>query len=327
MSVLLTGGTGFIGGKLLEQLVETTAEEIVLLVRPGTARSRYARFEEAGVRIEMAAMHERDAIKRLFDSRRFDVVYHIAAIRGGRRFSRRAYFSSNVTATEHIAREVAKQGGRLVYCSSVGVFGAIPQRLPADESTPRLGDSYYHYTKIVAEERLRAMVADGLDVVIIRPTITYGTGDYGFPYSLIKLIDSGMFVRCSRDVDIHVGDVRVLAEAFMRAAEVDVPSGSAYIVTDRKPVHLRALVDSISQQLRGKPYPGWKRLPDIAFDLAAFTFDKLVKNDRWKTRFQLISRSWYYDVGPTQRDLKVNLADTLERFSYVVDWYLGIKRA
>jgi nucleoside-diphosphate-sugar epimerase len=230
-----------------------------------------------------------------------------------------------VTATEHIAREVANQGGRLVFCSSVGVFGTIPQRLPADEPTARNGDSYYHYTKIVAEERLRAMVADGLDVVIIRPVITYGTGDFGFPYSLIQLVDRGVFAHCRRDVEIHLGDVHVLAEAFVRAAEVKVPPGSAYVVADREPVRLRALVDSISHQLRGKPYPRWKTLPCTAFDLASFTFDKLVKSDLWKVRFQLISKSWYYDVEPTQRDLKVNLASTLERFGYVVDWYLGIK--
>lgn len=325
MSVLVTGGTGFIGGKLLEQLVETAAAEIVLLVRPGTVRSRYARFEEAGVKIEMAAMDNRDAIEHLFGSHRFDVVYHIAAIRGGRPVSRGVYYSSNVLATEHIAREVAGQGGRLVFCSSVGVFGAIPQTLPADESTPRHGDSYYHYTKIVAEERLRAMVADGLDVIIIRPVITYGTGDYGFPYSLISFVDNGVFVHCSRDVNIHLGDVRVLVEAFMRAAKIDVPSGSAYVVGDRKPVHLRALVDSISHQLGGQPYPHWKRLPGRAFDLASFTFDKLMKNDPWKIRFQLISRSWYYDIGSTQRDLEISLANTLQRFGYVVDWYLGTK--
>jgi nucleoside-diphosphate-sugar epimerase len=325
MSVLVTGGTGFIGGKLLEQLVETTAAQIVLLVRPGTVRSRYARFEEAGVKIEMAAMDQQEALERLFTSYRFDVVYHVAAIRGGRPFPRRAYFSSNVMATEHIGREVAKQGGRLVFCSSVGVFGAIPQALPADESTPRHGDSYYHYTKIVAEERLRAMVVDGLDVIIIRPVITYGTGDYGFPYSLISLVDSGVFVHCSRDVKIHLGDVQVLAEAFMRAAEVNVPSGSAYVVGDSEPVRLRALVDSISHQLRDQPYLRWKKLPGIAFDLASFAFDKLLKNDPWKIRFQLVSRSWYYDIGPTQRDLEINLANTLERFSYVVDWYLSTK--
>jgi uncharacterized protein YbjT (DUF2867 family) len=45
MRILVTGGTGFTGGKLLERLVETTAAEIVLLVRPGTVRSRYERFE------------------------------------------------------------------------------------------------------------------------------------------------------------------------------------------------------------------------------------------------------------------------------------------
>jgi nucleoside-diphosphate-sugar epimerase len=322
---LVTGATGFIGGKLLERLIKTTAGEIVLLIRPGTARSRYARFEEAGARIEAVAMTDHNAIEHLFNSYRFDVVYHIAAIRGGRPFSWQEYFSSNVMATEYIAREVAKQEGRLVFCSSVGVFGAIPRKLPADELTPRQRDNYYHYTKIVAEERLRLMVADGLEVIIIRPVITYGTDDYGFPYSLIKLIDSKMFIHCTRDVKIHLGDVQVLVEAFIRAAEVNVPSGSAYIVADREPVHLRALVDLINHHLKNQSYPQWKKLPGVAFDLASFTFDKLVKSDLWKARFQLISKSWYYDIGPTQRDLKITLADTLDRFSYVVDWYLNIR--
>ena len=322
MKVLITGATGFIGGKLAERLMPQ-ADELVLLVRPGTAASRYARFAEAGARIEPVALHEPEALRRVFSAHRFDVVYHLAALRGGRPFPRADYFASNVIATELLAREAAGQKARFVFCSSVGIWGAIPRELPAGESTPRQGDSYYHYTKIEAEARLRVLARDGLEVVIVRPVITYGTGDYGFPYSLIKLIDQGLFVRCSRDVQIHLGDVQVLADAFVRAARADVPPGSAYTVADREPVCLRDLVDLISRRLKGRAYPRWKCLPGPVFDLASVAAGKLAKNEVWKARFELISKSWYYNVAPAQRDLKLDLADTLERFGYVVDAYLG----
>ena len=324
--ILITGGTGFIGGKLLERLVETETRDLVLLVRPGTAPSRYAQFERAGVKILQAVMHDPEEIEHLFDAHAFDVVYHIAAIRGARSMSRAEYLSTNVDATEQIARQVSRTGGRLVFCSSVGVFGTVPQELPASERTPRHGDTLYHRTKIAAEARLRAMVDTGLNVVIIRPTVTYGTGDDGFPVSLIRLVDSGRFVHCSRDIEIHLGDVQVLTQALIRAAGADTPSGTAYVVADREPVRLRALVDLINYRLRDRPYPRWKALPGAAFDLAAFASDRLIKSEAWKVRFQLISKSWYYDTVTTQRDLGIELADTLQRFGPLVDWYLHLRR-
>jgi nucleoside-diphosphate-sugar epimerase len=161
--------------------------------------------------------------------------------------------------------------------------------------------------------------------VIVRPTITYGVGDHGFPYSLIRLVDTGLFVHCSRDVQIHIGDVQVLVEAFLQAGQVDVPSGSAYIVGDREPVSMRALVGMISLHLKGRTYPRWKTLPGAVFDLAHVGFDKLLRSDAWKTRIELLSRNWSYDAGPAQRDLELDLASTLDRFSYVVEWYLASK--
>jgi nucleoside-diphosphate-sugar epimerase len=178
----------------------------------------------------------------------------------------------------------------------------------------------------MAEERLRALVPQGLDVVILRPAITYGKGDYGFPYSLIKLVDSGLYVHCDRDLWVHMGDVQILADAFLRAAKAGVRSGSAYIIADRAPVSMRALVDSICYELRGRPYPRWKRLPGVVFDWACFTSGRVAKSERWKTRLQLISQSWYYDVGPAQRDLELELTSTIDRFRSVVEWYLGSTR-
>jgi len=326
MGSLVTGGTGFIGGVLLDRLIESGRGDIVLLARPGTASSRYTRFQQAGVHVESVTMHDQQAIRRLFDTHNFDVVYHVAAIRGAQAPPWERYHAVNVQAVEYIAREASRQQCRLVYCSSVGIFGTIPQTLPANESTVRRGDNYYHRSKVLAEELLSRMVAEGLDVVTLRPTITYGANDYGFPYSLVRLVDRGLFVHCGRDLRIHMGDVHVLAEAFLLAAEASVPSGSSYIVGDREPVRLLDLVDLVHKRLKRRPYPRWKRLPGPAFDLASWVCGTVLRSESWKVRFELISQSWCYDVEPARRDLGLDMAQTMERFGYVVDWYLDTKR-
>jgi nucleoside-diphosphate-sugar epimerase len=326
MTVLVTGGTGFIGGNLLDRLIASGRRDIVLLVRPSTSRSRYARFEEDGVQIALADIRDRQAVHEVFDAYRFDVVYHLAAIRGVRAIPWEAYSASNVQAVETIARAVMGQDGRLVYCSSVGVFGTIPQDLPATESTARQVDNAYHRSKIEAEALLHQMVAEGLEVVIIRPTITYGPDDDGFPYTLIRLVDRGLFLHCPCPLKIHLGHVDSLAEAFVQASELDVQPGSSYVIADRAPVYMRDLVDLISERLRNRPYPQWKVLPKEAFDLACFVPGRVLKNEAWKSRFQLISQSWYYDVHAAQRDLGLDLPDTLDQFGNAVEWYLHSQR-
>jgi nucleoside-diphosphate-sugar epimerase len=326
MAILVTGGTGFIGGALMDRLVASGTTDIVLLVRPETVPSRYARFQEAGIQITPVDLRDREAVQALFGAYRFEVVYHIAAIRGAQPVPWEDYYAANVLAVEHLAREAAWQQGRLVYCSSVGVFGTIPRDLPATEATARVGDNHYHHSKILAEEMLCDRIAQGLDAVILRPTITYGPNDYGFPYSLIRLVDRGLFVHTDHTLQIHIGDVQVLVDALIPASRADITPGSRYIVGDRAPVSMRELVDLISNQLKGQPYPGWKRLPAAAFDLACFLSGHVMRSEPWKVRFQLISQSWTYDVKPGQQDLGLDLADTLDRFGYVVEWYLNSKR-
>ena len=134
--------------------------------------------------------------------------------------------------TTFLAEETLKQNGKFIYCSSVGVFGTIPKELPPTEATERVGDNYYHLSKILAEEQLQKMTKDGLNLIIIRPTITYGIGDFGFPFSLIKMVDKGIFFRC-RNTKIHLVDVNYLAEAFIKATTLDLKNGSAYNIVDK----------------------------------------------------------------------------------------------
>ncbi|MBN2017875.1 MAG: NAD(P)-dependent oxidoreductase [Candidatus Cloacimonetes bacterium] len=324
MNILITGITGFIGGELCKTLLIEKSNKITTLMRLNTAIERFVFFKKNNVNCIEGDIADRDFIHSVF-KKKFDVVYHIAAIRGGRDFSKKEYYRSNVDAAVNIAEECLEHNVKMIFCSSVGVFGAIPKELPPTENTVRQQDNYYHYTKIEAEKKLKELVPQGLNLVIIRPSITYGIGDYGFPFTLIKLIDKGMMLLPSKDIMINMADVSTLIQAFILAGTAKIKSGSAYNIADRHPVSLKGLTHFINHELKNSDYPKWKKLPNFLSKLGLIIFSKLMKNELWTARIELISKSWFYDVTPAMKDLKIIPHDTVPAFSYVIDWYKQIK--
>jgi nucleoside-diphosphate-sugar epimerase len=138
------------------------------------------------------------------------------------------------------------------------------------------------------------------------------------------MIHKGIFVNCTHSIKINMVDVRTLAQAFVNAATASVTNGSAFNLCDRSPVNLKDLVNFISRRLFHSNYPRIKTLPIPAFRLGEFVFAKMLKNDLWKARFQLISRSWYYDPQPAMRALAVSTKETIPNFSYMIDWYQNL---
>ena len=320
MKILLTGLTGFIGGHLGRRLVQTREHQLVGLVRPQTDPARFAPFA-ADMRIIPLEFTDAAAVNRLFAQEQFDCVLHLAAIRGGGAATQAEFYRSNVQAPLTLARAALQQQARFVFCSSVGVFGTIPRDLPPTEQTPRHGDNYYHATKIEAEARLRSLAQQGLDLVIIRPIITYGEGDRGFPFVLMKLIDQGVLLLPTRDLQIHLVDVQTVVAAFVRAAICPAARGKVYTVTDKTPISLTALVDHFARQLHGRPYPTWKRVPTACLRLAEWGLAHVVSSEAWLTRVQLMSRDWYYDGSDAARDFQIDLPETIPHINRALAWY------
>ncbi len=316
--ILLTGGLGFIGRNLLSELAKKEIK-VHLLVRPEKQIPKTAKTDL--IRPIYTDLEQLYNFEGEIRKRHFDTIFHIGAIRGGGEAGREAYKKVNVEATAHLAKIALEKKAKFIYCSSVGVFGAIPKQLPPTEATERQRDNYYHTTKILAEEKLHNLKEEGLNYVIIRPSITYGTDDFGFPYSLINMINKGIFINCADSVKINMVDIRTLVQAFINAATTSVKNGSAYNLCDRSPVDLKDLVKFISQQLFHSNYPKIKTLPTFAFRLGEFVFNKILKNELWKARFQLISRSWYYDPYPAMKALAIIPIETIPNFKYVIDWY------
>lgn len=133
------------------------------------------------------------------------------------------------------------------------------------------------------------------------------------------MVDKGIFFRC-RNTKIHLVDVNYLAEAFIKAATLDLKNGSAYNVVDKNPVEICDLINFISQKLKGRNCPKIKTLPKIVFRIGK-KFSDLLRNEAWKTRFELISKNWFYDSRTAENNLKIIPKETIPNFEYVINWY------
>jgi len=320
-TVLLTGLTGFIGRNVARAIFQKY--QVTAIVRPNTDKKRYKEFIGKIEIVEIDLANSNMLIIFLSD-KKYDFILHIGALRGGRKFDNDEYFKTNVTATEIMVNHSLKNyETKFILCSSVGVLGAIPTALPASATTPYKEDNFYHYTKIQCEKIvMKAVFKKGLKAIIIRPSITYGKGDYGFPYTLTKLVAKKLLLLPNEKFYIHLTNVQALIELFCNLLENSFETGSIVIVADKTRVCFQDLVDFISKEIHNDYYPKNRYLKKGAFNFF-IKIAKLLKNELWTSRFELISNSWYYDVD--QVYLKYDLQDyrTIPNFESVIEWYLS----
>jgi nucleoside-diphosphate-sugar epimerase len=275
---------------------------------------RLAPIRDRGAVLVEGVFYDPALLDKIFKELPIRAVIHLAALRGTGLGTREDYHRINVVGTERLLEACLRHCvGRFVFCSSVGVFGTIPQEVPASLQTRLMGDNEYHTSKVLAEDTVREYVRKGLDAYIVRPTITYGEGDTGFPATLVTLVQKGMFLLPRRDPRIHLLDVEKLSEILVTLLEVDGVRERVFLVGDRDPIRLRDLVDMISRQCRGKPYPSWLCAPDgaVSFVLAVL---RMTRRSKWAVRLSLISQDWYYDISRTVSLLNFTPAETRGRF-------------
>jgi nucleoside-diphosphate-sugar epimerase len=318
MKILITGISGFIGKNVARTLVRHN-HDITAIIRPHTDLNRIKEFinEVEFIDIDLTDI---STLKEFLKQTSFDAILHIGALRGGRKFSHEKYFQANVNASEQLMLNALQNNSKFIFCSSVGVYGAIPSQCPATIETPFQDDNYYHYTKIQAEKTLDKYVLQGLQAAIIRPSITYGEGDYGFPYTLTKLIDKKMLLLPNKEIKIHLANVNLVAASFLQLLNKSFVSGTIYNAADINATNLWELTDFISKELYGKTYPQNRIIGKNPFRWAE-KIAKILKNELWLARFQLISRSWYYDVEPLYQNLNLEHYKTIPQIRKVVNWY------
>ena len=316
--ILITGITGLIGRSVLDKLLSLTDDfEITALIRPHTNRNRFSRYSDR-INVTFLNLGDLEGLKSFLVSAKFDIILHIGALRGGRNYSQKAFYRANVQSTEQLVENALLNQSRLIFCSSVGVFGAIPEEIPANNETPYKADNYYHYTKIVCEKVINRAIMKGLNAVIIRPSITYGPGDHGFPHQLVKMVRNRMFTVSNKPIWMHLCHIDTISTAFVRlVTDKSGIQGKTYNVADVEPVQQRDLANFIYRQLYNRNYPKLLTIDNDVLRAGEWIARKL-KNELWTARFELISHSWFYQVREAYAELDLPQHFTIPDISLII---------
>lgn len=174
MSVLVTGGAGFIGSHITEELVNRGYDVVVLDDLSGGFLDNIV----PGARFVKGSINDVELIEQLFSEENFDLVYHLAAYaaEGLSHFIKRFNYENNLIGSVNLINASVNHDVRcFVFTSSIAVYGSSPV-LPMTEDTPAHPEDPYGIAKMAVEQELRATKElFDLDYIIFRPHNVYGT--------------------------------------------------------------------------------------------------------------------------------------------------------
>ena len=244
MFALVTGGGGFLGQYIVEQLVER-GDRVRSL-----ARGRYPALEQLGVQCVQGDVRDPRAVRKACEG--VDVVFHTAALAGiwG---PWREYYGINVVGTVNVIDACRAGGvGRLVFTSSPSVtFDGAPQE-GVDESAPypTRWSCHYPHTKALAEQAVLGANREGLATCALRPHLIWGPRDRHLIPRLIARAGAGQLRRVGDGTNlIDIVYVENAASAHLQAALLLAPAspvaGRAYFITQGEPVNCWGWIDEI----------------------------------------------------------------------------------
>ena len=243
-SFFVTGGSGFIGGRLIERL-HREGHSIRALARSETAA---AVVTERGAQAVAGELGDQSSMRAAAEGCEFAV--HAAATLGDwgepEEFER-----GNVIGTENALRACADAGvRRFVHVGTEAALMAGRPLVNVDETAPLRPDSpaLYSATKARAEQAVRAANSEGFETVVVRPRFVWGTGDNTLLPSIVELVKSGRFAWIAGGRHLtSTTHVENTVEGLVLGAHRGRP-GEVYFVTDGDPVVFREFVTQLLRE-------------------------------------------------------------------------------
>ncbi|HBC28789.1 MAG TPA: NAD-dependent dehydratase [Prevotellaceae bacterium] len=342
MNMLVTGASGFIGSYIVEDGLRR-GHQVWAGVRGSSSRAYLrdgrTRFACLDLSDKALLVEQLRALKAQTGGRGWDVVVHAAG--ATKCLHADDFYRTNYDGTVHLVealREAGMMPRRLVYLSSLSVFGAIreqPVRKPTASNpwvyAPILGtdtpqpNTDYGRSKWKAEQWLAAQ--RDVPCTILRPTGVYGPRERDYflmARSISRHIDFSVGYRPQEITFVYVMDV---VQAVFKCAESPQAEGRAYFLSDGQVYNSRRFSDLLQQSM-GNPWvlhvkaPLWflrgvcalgGALGRVTGRMSALNMDK----------YHILSqRNWQCDIGPARRDFGYEPQWPLERgVPAAVRWY------
>lgn len=259
---LVTGGSGFIGSRLIRRLV-AEGDSVRALARSEAAAEK---VRGLGADPVSGNLLDLNALRAAADGadRAFHLAAHLGEWGDWRDFER-----GNVEGTENALAACREAGvARFIHCGTEAALMAGQPLVQVDETTPLRPDSPAPYpaTKARAELAVREANQPGqFETVTLRPRFVWGAGDTTLLPEMVASVRSGRFAWVGGGSNItdttHVENV---VEGLWLAAERG-RAGEAYFVTDGDPVVFKefvtALLETQGVTTPDRSLPAWTATP------------------------------------------------------------------
>lgn len=272
--VLITGASGFVGGRLRDALLDAGAD-VVTLRRQSSPEPKSKGPRAA--RSIVAEYDDEDALAKALASESPDYVFHVAGATKGVTYE--DFRRANVMPTRNLLRAVreARPGlERFVLVSSLAAFGPSTAARPHEEGNAPTPIEHYGRSKLEAEEVL-AQEASGVAWTIVRPSGVYGPGDVDY-FNLFREVERGRNVyfgnRKRWFSAVYVDDC---VRAIVDAARSPRTRSEGYFLCDGTPITWETFQEAIVKA-SGKDVLTLD-LPELLVDIAAFGGELLTRFD------------------------------------------------
>jgi len=320
MTVLVTGGTGFLGSSLTRRLLADGARVRVLARSPGRAGP----LAELGAEVAVGDITDPAAVCGAVQSSQ--VVYHLAGPLLVPGIPAAEYGRAHITGTKLLLDccEQAPGFERLVHCSTTGVLGVTGDR-PAGEHALFRPTNPYEMAKAAGEAAVRVRWGPSFPVVIVRPGLVYGPGDLHLLPFFQSILRRRFRPVGRREAWLHPIYIDDMTEALVRCGQREEAIGECFHLAGKEPVAVSELARLIARAEGSRLPPG--RIPVAAARAVAGLGDLLPNGlsqhvPLTRSRLEFLTHSRVYDVSRAARlldfraptDLPTGLART-------VAWY------
>lgn len=244
MNILVTGGSGFIGSHLVDNLLKKENNKVVVIDNYQTGRRDNLK-EHPNLIIKEGTIYDKDLVFNLVSDNKINLIVHTAAsYKDPNNWEEDA--KTNVTGTINIVKACLKYNvKRLIYFQTALCYGTNPLESPITLEHPILpGGSSYSISKTTAEQYIHL---SGLDYVTFRLANVYGPRNISGPlptfYQRISNNKSCFVVDTKRDF-VYVDDlVKVVIKA------IDGEGNGTYHISSGQDISIKELWDATIKSL------------------------------------------------------------------------------
>ncbi len=253
-TVLVTGASGFIGGHIVQSLLDKKCNVHCLVRRSSDLRW----LDRTRVKLHFGDLADPLFLDDFLNQ--IDYVFHCAGLTQAK--SRKEYFRVNADACQNLYEKCSDAGKNLkkiVHLSSLAAVGPALPNAPVNEATPCKPVTFYGKSKL-AGEKIAGRFSSSLPITILRPPVVYGPRETNF-FTFLKGITKGWNVKMgSSQRVLSLIYVQDLVDAMLKAAVCPTESGNAYFITDGNSYSWDLVVKTASNLLNVKPRT--LRIPD-----------------------------------------------------------------